>query len=162
MSFHSTSQDPPGNPPLVAGSSYPFGAPVEVKVPPGARQVPTPFNDLRLTMSGQFDLRRHLGIPTNPALFEADSTGKKPNWERLIQSDVLFLSLAASDTGPVVAPANDWHPTQLNLYKEAAVLGPDGSKSARNAFMDKIWVNVVRSVRGRLAFLSRLFTYSPT
>jgi hypothetical protein len=115
MSSHSTGQDPPENLPLVAGSPYPFGAPVEVKVPPGARQIPTPFDELRLSMSGQFDLCRHLGIPTHPALFEADSTGKRPNWECLLQSDVLFLSLTASETGPVVALTNDWHPTQMNL-----------------------------------------------
>jgi hypothetical protein len=138
---------PQGNTALNAGDVYPYPSPIMVKIPASARTVPIPFNSLPLSMVGAFDFRRHLGVPQHPAISERDDRGNLANWARLEHADVLYLCHGMSKSVPVAAPINDWHPVQEKLYEESAPAGPMNAKASRDAFTDKIFQNLVDSVR---------------
>jgi hypothetical protein len=138
-----TDLDP--NPPLVTGNRYPYPPPLNVIIPPSAKTIPTAFGSLSPSIVSLFDLRRHLGPPQHPALYEKDADGNLRNWTRLEHADVAFLCYGISRLPSAASPPDDWHPMQQKLHDESGPLG-HRAKACREAFTDKIFQNLVDSV----------------
>jgi hypothetical protein len=138
--------DPDPNPPLVAGNCYPYPPPLNVIIPPSAKTIPIAFSSLTPSIVSLFDLRRHLGPPQHPALYEKDANGTLRNWNRLEHADVAFLCHGISRSPSAASPSGDWHPMQQTLHDESGPLG-HRAKACREAFTDKIFQNLVDSVR---------------